>query len=300
MLLVPYSSTIDVMLERSPVRMDATATTVITPTTIPRTVSTLRNLFERMESIAIRIVSVGNAAGVFMRSVLGQRHDGIQARCFHCGINSSDHADAAGDQDREKNVTESNRHGNGRRNSNNPGNTGSQKQTQDSSYGSEKGGLNQELHQNLTFPRADRLTQADLKRPLGDRNQHDVHDDDAADHQRQERNGGNDESDSSGEAIDLAVERVGVHNTEVVIVLAFQLVTIPHGDTGFFDGDFQRFRIRRVAVELNVSLAAEHLSKGGDRDIDVVIDGVPKERAAFLLYPDNRYRHVPDFQRLAD
>ncbi len=44
-----------------PVRMDATATTVMTPTTIPSTVKTLRNLFERMASSAIRTVSVGNA-----------------------------------------------------------------------------------------------------------------------------------------------------------------------------------------------------------------------------------------------
>src|SRR5687767_4396700 len=61
MLLVPYSSTIDVMLERNPVKMDATPTTVITPTTIPSTVRKLRNLLDRMASSAIRTVSVGNA-----------------------------------------------------------------------------------------------------------------------------------------------------------------------------------------------------------------------------------------------
>jgi hypothetical protein len=66
MLFVPYSSIIDVMLERMPVRIEATATTVVTPTTIPRTVSALRNLFERSESIAILTVSEGK----IVRSVM--------------------------------------------------------------------------------------------------------------------------------------------------------------------------------------------------------------------------------------
>ena len=43
-------------------------------------------------------------------------------------------------------------------------------------------------------PRAERLAQADLARPLGDHHQHDVHDDDAADDQRQA-----DDADEHGE-----------------------------------------------------------------------------------------------------
>ena len=53
MLFVPYSSTIDVMLERSPVRIEATNTTVNTPTTMPSTVRKLRNFCERMAPSAI-------------------------------------------------------------------------------------------------------------------------------------------------------------------------------------------------------------------------------------------------------
>ena len=47
------------------------------------------------------------------------------------------------------------------------------------------GGLDQELQQNVAAPGADGLAHADLARPLDDRNEHDVHDADAADEQRQ-------------------------------------------------------------------------------------------------------------------
>src|SRR5688572_15874517 len=97
MLLVPYSSTIEVMVDRNPVRRDATPTTVITPTTIPSTVRTLRNLFERMASNAIRIVSFANMDGSFMGSVLGQSHYRIKACGFDRRIDSGDHADPTRD-----------------------------------------------------------------------------------------------------------------------------------------------------------------------------------------------------------
>ena len=45
-------------------------------------------------------------------------------------------------------------------------------------------GLDQELHQHVASARAERHAQPDLARPLGDRHQHDVHDADAAHHER--------------------------------------------------------------------------------------------------------------------
>jgi hypothetical protein len=62
MLFVPYSSIIATMLWRKPVRIEATTIAVITPTTMPRIVKKLRNLFERMLSKAIRKISNGRDA----------------------------------------------------------------------------------------------------------------------------------------------------------------------------------------------------------------------------------------------
>ena len=44
--------------------------------------------------------------------------------------------------------------------------------------------LDQELRQDVAAARADRLADADLARPLADRHEHDVHDPDAADDER--------------------------------------------------------------------------------------------------------------------
>ena len=48
-------------------------------------------------------------------------------------------------------------------------------------------GLDQELPEDLAAARAERLADADLARPLGDRDHHDRHHADAADHQRDRR-----------------------------------------------------------------------------------------------------------------
>ena len=48
----------------------------------------------------------------------------------------------------------------------------------------EHDGLDEELHQHIAPARADGQPQANLTRPLRDRDQHDVHDADAADQQR--------------------------------------------------------------------------------------------------------------------
>src|SRR5881394_4645591 len=65
MLLVPYSSIIEMMFWRMPVRIDATTIEAITPMTMPSTVRKLRNLFERTLSSAIRRVSRGKMLGTF-------------------------------------------------------------------------------------------------------------------------------------------------------------------------------------------------------------------------------------------
>ena len=48
-------------------------------------------------------------------------------------------------------------------------------------------GLDQELPEDLAAPGAERLADADLARPFGDRDHHDRHHADAADHQRDRR-----------------------------------------------------------------------------------------------------------------
>jgi hypothetical protein len=52
----------------------------------------------------------------------------------------------------------------------------------------EENGLHQELEQDVAAPRPERLANADLSRPLGDGNEHDIHDHDPTDDQRDRGN----------------------------------------------------------------------------------------------------------------
>src|SRR6185369_7245702 len=102
MLLVPYSSTIEMIDWRIPVRIDATTIAVTTPTTMPSMVRNDRNLCVRIESTAITSTSFGNEADSFMlvdreshKLALRQSNDRVEPRRFPCRVQSGDDPDAA-------------------------------------------------------------------------------------------------------------------------------------------------------------------------------------------------------------
>jgi hypothetical protein len=70
---------------------------------------------------------------------------------------------------------------------NHKGDQPAQPNADDAAEHAEQRGFGQELHQNIPAPRANRFAQADFARALGDRDQHDVHNADAA---HQQRDGG--------------------------------------------------------------------------------------------------------------
>src|SRR5713101_6317585 len=93
MLFVPYSSMIEMMLWRMPVRMEATTIAAITPMTMPSTVRKLRNLLERTLSSAMPRVALGTNLG--SRNGLcrfRQRDNRIQSRRFEGRIYAGNHA----------------------------------------------------------------------------------------------------------------------------------------------------------------------------------------------------------------
>ncbi len=70
--------------------------------------------------------------------------------------------------------------------------------------------------------RAERLAQADLARPLGHDHQHDVHDDDAADDERQPDDADEHREDAVGRRLVDAEDRVGREHAEVVGLLRLE------------------------------------------------------------------------------
>ena len=71
-------------------------------------------------------------------------------------------------------------------------------------------------------PGAERLAQADLARPLGDDHQHDVHDDDAADDQRQRDDADQHREDAVGRRVVDVENRVRREHAEVVGLLRLE------------------------------------------------------------------------------
>src|SRR4051812_27395421 len=112
MLFVPYSWIRFTRFCRRPVRIDAIAMTVETPMTIPSTVSALRNLCTRMLSSDIETISLELIVAVFMPgySVLRQCNDGVESRGPECGVDAGHHADAAGNDEGQDDIRQSNCH----------------------------------------------------------------------------------------------------------------------------------------------------------------------------------------------
>src|SRR5215475_296908 len=114
MLSVPYSSTSLTRLSRRPVSIEAIAITVETPITMPSTVSALLNLWARMLSSAIAMISLPVTVAIFMvlPSILRECDDRVEPCRPISRIDSSDHTDPAGYYERQDNVCDSNCHWN--------------------------------------------------------------------------------------------------------------------------------------------------------------------------------------------
>ena len=84
--------------------------------------------------------------------------------------------------------------------------------------------LDQELLQNILRTRADRHAQSDLPCPLGHRNEHDVHDSDSADDQRNQRHTEQQIGHDRGRSGQHLHELRGVADTEIVLLIGFEAV----------------------------------------------------------------------------
>ena len=78
-------------------------------------------------------------------------------------------------------------------------------------------GLDQELGHDVAPPRPDRLADPDLPRPLAYRDQHDVHDPDAAHEQADRRDAGQEQGQEAGDRPERGQQLCLVHDREVVL-----------------------------------------------------------------------------------
>src|SRR6185437_12917551 len=134
--------------------------------------------------------------------------DGIEVGGFAGGIDAEEDADGGGDDEAGKDAP----HGDGRGEVDQQGDGLGEHDAEDDTDGSAGEshgcGLHEELLEQVGAPGAEGFADPDLAGALGDGDQHDVHDDDAADDQRDGGDGDRNRSEVAGDGGEQAGQRV--------------------------------------------------------------------------------------------
>src|SRR5438105_14873655 len=150
-------------------------------------------------------------------SLVAQRDRRVQSRGPPGRIDARDQPHAAGDADAEPNRPERHLGGEGEEPPD-PRGTVPEGHADGAAEGGQEHRLDHELHQDPHPARAERLAQADLPSPLGDRDQHDVHDPDAAHDQREEAHERAGDGHHRGQVVEDAPHRLVGDHLEVVLL----------------------------------------------------------------------------------
>src|SRR6185437_14947790 len=158
------------------------AVTTNTPTATPRMVSAARTLLERIASKAMKTPSLRMCSrSLTVMLFRPQCGDGIETRRAARGIQSGRDADTGAQHDGHDHGPERHAGWQRRQCGNGARQAEAQANAQRGAHGAERGGFHEKLGENVATPRAQRLPDTDLARPLRHGHQHDVHDDNRAD-----------------------------------------------------------------------------------------------------------------------
>src|SRR4029077_8272407 len=224
----PYCLMFSLTCASKPVIRAATNMITLTPSTTPNTVRKLRSLCARRVSIAcfrfspcccaIVVFSDPAPCGRSQRSsaVRPQRFDRIKFCRARGGINSEKEADCRGNTERENNGAHRRAHGN-RRGGASCGNHGIRQHNSGQSTGrGQDSRFGYELQQNVFLFCAKRAAQTDLASAFGDAGEHDVHDDDTADHKEYGGEANGDHEDVSRQLFKEAHDGIRADDSEAV------------------------------------------------------------------------------------
>ncbi len=156
--------------------------------------------------------------------------------------------------------------------------------------------LGQELPHDVAAPRAHRHADADLAGPLADRHQHDVHHADAADDQRDDGDGRDQQGQRLARRLDRLADGVGVLEEEVLLAV----------EPGQQIGDLRlsRLHVGRIGHAhddlAQIALAEDAVHRGGVGDIDVGVGAARAEGRCGRHDADHAHRHLADLDHLAD
>ena len=144
---------------------------------------------------------------------------------------------------------------------------GAEDRSDDAAEHRQHDGLGEHLRHDVGAPRAERFSQSDLARALGDDHQHDVHDDDAADDERQRDDADQHGKDAARRRSIDAEHRVGIEDREVVRLARLQPPRDPQRHRRVVDGRARSAsRSRGFTDIVSCRRDAEHLLKLSERD----------------------------------
>jgi len=93
-------------------------------------------------------------------------------------------------------------------------------------------GFNEDLQHDVEAPGAEGFADADFAGALGDADEHDVHDDDAADDERNQGDGNDDGGNDGEQTIDEAADGVRRDEVEAIGFAGLLVEATAHGDAG--------------------------------------------------------------------
>src|ERR1035438_3859392 len=149
--------------------------------------------------------------------------------------------------------------------------------------------LNQDLRHDIAMPRAHGFADADFARPLGDAHQHDVHDHDAAHHQRnagdRHYHGGN----QAENLIDEAADGVRRERIEIVGLAGTGVKARAQQHAGLIQRTLQVQAAARpgTAKESEAGARTVQPVEGGSGDVDRVVQVAAERRTQALLHADH-------------
>src|SRR5262249_38387657 len=148
---------------------------------------------------------------------------------------------------------------------------------------------------------ANGFANADFARPFRDRNEHDVHNPDAADEKRQAGNEQPDAGDGSSDLMKHVDELVLLIDGKIVGVGGSQVTDLAHRAAHFFFRILQLFELLDLDLDLIIRVTPKSGGKLLDRNDRLVIDTSAIEKTALTLQHADHFVGAPaDLDFLAD
>src|SRR2546426_9660074 len=280
----------------SPRMSEVIPTTAMIPMTTPRMVRDERSLFAFRVARAIRKFSTRARRADLL---IAQRLDGIQPRRAVGRVDSEDqphHEDHHQRQDDRPGI-----HGGGKRggHSHHLGEGPSQNNPHDPPKSRQGDRLDQELPEDVFPFGPQRLPDPDLPGPLRDRDEHDVHDDDSPDHERQGDQARGGAEDHGRDLLPEALEGLRGLHREVILLVRLQVVPDPHRHPRLVHGPGHLFLRGRLDRDRDGLESSELLQIGPDGDRDHLVLTQSQDRSQLRRDADDRVWLVLDPDRFA-